>query len=84
MYKRQVLDSVSFVMNRGDKIALVGDNEAGQTALMQILAGELEPDEGSFKWGVSTSQSFFPKDNTAFFEGFEGNLICLLYTSRCV
>ena len=71
----KVLDNVSFVMNRNDKIALVGDNEAGQTALMQILAGEMQPDEGSFKWGVSTSQSFFPKDNSAFFEGFEGNLI---------
>ena len=71
----KVLDNVSFIVNKGDKIALVGDNEAGHTALMQILAGELEPDAGSFKWGVSTSQAFFPRDNSPFFEGFEGNLI---------
>ena len=71
----KVLDDVSFVMNKNDKIALVGDNEAGMTALFKILMGELEPDAGSFKWGVSTSQSYFPQDNTAFFEGFEGDLI---------
>ena len=71
----KVLDNVSFMMNKGDKIALVGENEVGQTALLQILAGELEPDEGTFKWGISTTQSYFPKDNTAFFEGCELNLI---------
>lgn len=71
----KVLDNVSFVVNRNDKIALVGDNEAGMTALFKILTGELEPDAGSFKWGVSISQSYFPQDNTAFFEGFEGNLL---------
>ena len=71
----KVLDKVTFTVNKFDKIALVGENEAGQTALMQILAGEMEPDEGSFKWGVSTTQSYFPKDNTAFFEGCELNLI---------
>ena len=71
----KVLDNVSFIANKNDKIALVGDNEAGNTALMKILMGEMEPDAGSFKWGVSTSQSYFPQDNSAFFEGFEGNLI---------
>ena len=71
----KVLDNGSFIVNKGDKIALVGDTEAGHTALMQILAGELEPDAGSFQWGVSTSQAFFPRDNSPFFEGFEGNLI---------
>ena len=71
----KVLDNVSFMMNKGDKIALVGENEVGQTALLQILAGEMEPDEGTFKWGISTTQSYFPKDNTAFFEGCELNLI---------
>ncbi len=63
----KVLDKVSFFINRLDKIALVGDNEAGQTALFKILNGEMEPDEGSIKWGVSTSRSYFPKDNTEFF-----------------
>ncbi len=71
----KVLDNVSFMMNKGDKIALVGENEVAQTALLQILAGELEPDEGTFKWGISTTQSYFPKDNTAFFEDCDLNLI---------
>ena len=68
LYEKQMKEETPYV-------ALVGENEAGQTALMQILAGELEPDAGSFKWGVSTSQSYFPQDNSAFFDGFEGNLI---------
>ncbi len=71
----KVLDNVSFMLNRNDKVALVGENEVAQTALLQILAGEMEPDEGTFKWGISTTQSYFPKDNTAFFEGCELNLI---------
>ena len=71
----KVLDKVSFVMNRNDKIAFVGNNEITQTTMFKILMGELEPDEGSVKWGVSTSQSYFPKDNTAFFEGCELNMI---------
>ena len=71
----KVLDNVTFTMNKNDKIALVGDNEVGMTALFKILMGEMEPDSGSFKWGVSTSQSYFPQDNSAFFDGFEGNLI---------
>ena len=74
----KVLDNVSFIANKGDKIALVGENEAGQTALFKILTGEMEPDAGSFKWGVSTSQSSFPQDNSAFFEGFDEDLICWL------
>ena len=71
----KVLDKVSFVMNKNDKIAFVGNNEIAQTTMFKILMGELEPDEGSVKWGVSTSQSYFPKDNTAFFEGCELNMI---------
>ena len=71
----KVLDNVSFTVNHGDKIALVGENEAGNTALLRILAGELEPDAGSYKWGVSTSQSYFPLDNSAYFENFEGDLV---------
>ena len=65
----KVLNNVSFRVNKGDKIAFVGENEIANTTLFRILMEEIEPDEGSFKWGVSTSQSYFPKDNTAFFEG---------------
>lgn len=71
----KVLDNVSFYVNRLDKIALVGDNEAGQTALFKVLNGELEPDSGFIKWGISTSRSYFPKDNTEFFEDNDMNLV---------
>ena len=71
----KVLDNVSFYINRLDKIALVGDNEAGQTALFKVLNEELTPDSGFIKWGVSTSRSYFPKDNTEFFEGNDMNLV---------
>lgn len=64
----KVLDDVSFVMGHEDKIALVGGQELAKTTLFQILMGEIEPDEGSFKWGVTTSQAYFPKDNTAEFD----------------
>ncbi len=65
----RLLNNVTFRVNRGDKIAFIGENEAAQTALFRILMEELEPDSGSFRWGTTTSQSYFPKDNTAFFEG---------------
>ena len=65
----KLLDKVYFSVNRTDKIAFVGENEKAQTALMQILMGELEPDEGSIKWGISTVRSYLPKDNSAYFEG---------------
>ncbi len=71
----KVLNNVSFTLAKGEKVALVGDNEAGQTALFQILAGEMEPDEGSYRWGVSTTQSYFPKDNSEYFEDNDYNLI---------
>lgn len=74
----KVLDNVSFVVGKGDKIAFVGDNEAGATALFRILTGEMNPDEGSFHWGVTISQSYFPKDNSRFFEDFDGDLISWL------
>ena len=64
----KVLDDVSFVMGHEDKIALVGGQELAKTTLFQILMGEIEPDEGSFKWGVTTSQAYFPKDNTEEFD----------------
>lgn len=64
----KVLDNVSFTVGHDDKIGFVGANEIAKTTLFQILAGELEPDEGSFKWGVTTTQSYFPKDNTKIFD----------------
>ncbi len=64
----KVLDDVSFIMGHDDKIAFVGGQELAKTTLFQILMGELEPDEGSYKWGVTTSQAYFPRDNTAEFD----------------
>ena len=64
----KVLDNISFILNRDDKVAFVGSNEIAKTTLFQILAGELEPDEGTYKWGVTTSQAYFPKDNTKEFD----------------
>ncbi len=63
----KVLNDVSFIMGHDDKIAFVGSNELAKTTLFKILAGEMEPDEGNYKWGVTTSQSYFPKDNSAIF-----------------
>ena len=64
----KVLDNVSFILGREDKVAFVGGNELAKSTLFKILAGEMEPDSGSYKWGVTTSQSYFPKDNTAIFD----------------
>lgn len=64
----KILDGLTFTLNRDDKVALVGPNERAKTVLFQILAGEMEPDEGSYKWGLTTSQSYFPKDNSAEFD----------------
>ena len=64
----KVLDNVSFIVGREDKIALVGSDELAKTTLFKILAGELEPDEGSYKWGITTSTAYFPKDNTKDFD----------------
>ncbi len=71
----KLLDKVSFIVNRGDKIAFVGENEVAQTTMFKILMGELEPDEGMVKWGVSTSQSYFPKDNSEYFDGHDETLV---------
>ncbi|MDE7001162.1 MAG: ATP-binding cassette domain-containing protein [Lachnospiraceae bacterium] len=60
----KVLDNISFIMGREDKVAFVGGNELAKTTLFQILMGEMEPDEGTYKWGVTTSQAYFPKDPT--------------------
>ena len=67
----KILDNISFVLNREDKVALVVPNEKAKTVLFKILAGEMEPDSGSFKWGLTTTQSYFPKDNTKDFSGDE-------------
>lgn len=72
---KKVLDNISFTVNHGDKIAFVGDNEAAHTALFKVLVGELEPDEGTVKWGQTASFSYFPKDNTEFFSGCEDSLL---------
>jgi ATPase subunit of ABC transporter with duplicated ATPase domains len=64
----KVLDDISFVVGREDKIAFVGSNGLAKTTLFQILAEQMEPDEGSYKWGITTSQSYFPKDNTKDFD----------------
>ena len=63
----KVLDDISFILGREDKVALVGPNERAKTILFKILSGEMEPDEGSYKWGLTTSQAYFPKDNSAEF-----------------
>ena len=71
----KVLDKVSFIVGHGDKIAFVGDNENAHTALFKILAGEMEPDEGTVKWGQTATFSYFPKDNTKFFKDCDDNLV---------
>lgn len=71
----KLLNNISFTLNHDDKIAIIGENEIAITALMQILAGEDEPDEGTVKWGVSTSRSYFPKDNSKYFDDCELNLV---------
>ncbi len=64
----KVLDNISFIIGHDDKIAFVGGNEIAKTTLFKILMGEIEPDSGSYKWGVTTSQAYFPKDNTEEFD----------------
>lgn len=64
----KVLDNISFTLSHDDKVAFVGGNEQAKTVLFKILMGEMEPDEGTYKWGVTTSQSYFPKDSTAEFD----------------
>ena len=71
----KLLDHVSFTVNHGDKIAFVGENENAHTALFKILTGEWEPDEGTVKWGQAATFSYFPKDNTEFFQDCGDNLV---------
>ena len=70
----KVLNNVSFTLKKGDKVAFTGPNSAGKTALFQILMGEMEPDEGTFKWGVTTTQAYLPNDNTQYFENCDLSL----------
>lgn len=70
-----VLNDISFMVNKGDKIALVGPNGLAKTVLFQILMGEMEPDSGEFRWGITTSQAYFPKDNMQYFEGVDLSLV---------
>ncbi len=72
---RKVLDNISFLVMPGDKIAFAGKDELARTTLFQILMGELEPDEGEFKWGLTTSRAYFPADNTQYFSGVEDTLV---------
>jgi len=72
---RKVLDNISFTIRPGDKVAFVGTDAVAKTTLFKILMGEEEADEGTFKWGVTTSQSYFPSDNSEFFDGVEDNLM---------
>ena len=72
---RKVLNNVSFRINPKDKVAFVGNDELARTTLFKILMGELEPDEGSFKWGITTSKAYFPKDNNEYFEDCNDSLI---------
>ena len=71
----KILDNISFTINTGDKVVILSKNDIAKTTLFQILAGEMEPDSGSVEWGVTTSQSYFPKDNSAYFEDVDLSLI---------
>ncbi|WP_071124652.1 ABC-F family ATP-binding cassette domain-containing protein [Leptotrichia massiliensis] len=71
----KVLNNISFTINTGDKVVILSKNDIAKTTLFQILAGELEPDSGTVEWGVTTSQSYFPKDNSAYFENVDLSLI---------
>ena len=76
----KVLDNISFIVGHDDKIAFVGGNEFAKTVLFKILTGEMEPDEGTYKWGVTTSQSYFPKDNTEIFDSDE---LIVIWLTQC-
>ena len=71
----KILDNISFTVNTGDKVVILSNNDIAKTTLFQILAGEMEPDLGSYEWGMTTSQSYFPKDNSEYFEIVDLSLI---------
>lgn len=72
---KKVLDNVSFMIRPNDKVAFVGKDEIARTTLFRILMGEMEPDEGIFKWGITTKTAYFPKDNAEYFDGCHDSLI---------
>ena len=71
----KILDNLSFIINRDDKIALIGENEIAVTEFYKLLAGESEPDSGTIKWGVSTTQAYFPKDNSKYFDDCDDSIL---------
>lgn len=71
----KIFENVSFTINTGDKVVLLSRNDIAKTTLFQILAGEIEPDSGTYEWGITTSQSYFPKDNSEYFEDVDLSLI---------
>ena len=71
----KLLDKVTFIVNKNDKIAFVGENELAQTTMFKLLTGELEPDEGSIKWGQTVTTSYLPKDNGEYFDGHDESLV---------
>ncbi|KQN97216.1 ABC-F family ATP-binding cassette domain-containing protein [Paenibacillus sp. Leaf72] len=71
----KVLDNLTIAVNKGDKIAFVGPNEQPKTLLFQVLMGEVEADAGTYQWGVTTTQGYFPKDNSSYFDGVDLNLV---------
>lgn len=73
-----LLKNVSFTLKKGDKVAFVSQDMTAMTVLFQILTGEMEPDEGTFKWGVTTTQAYLPKDNSKYFDGVKLNLVAWL------
>lgn len=72
---QKVLNNINLTVNKGDKIAFIGENSIAKTALFQILMGEEKPDSGDFKWGITTTQSYFPNDNSKYFNGVKLNLV---------
>ena len=71
----KLLDNVTFIVNKGDKIAFTGTDEIAKTTLFKILMGEMEPDSGEFKWGITTSQAYLPKDNAEYFNDVDCSLV---------
>ncbi|MHA7965791.1 ABC-F family ATP-binding cassette domain-containing protein [Paenibacillus sp. CAU 1782] len=71
----KLIDNVTLTINKGDKVAFVGPNGLPKTTFFQLIAGELEPDAGTYSWGVTTTQAYFPKDNSAYFDGVDLNLV---------
>ncbi|RJE88856.1 ATP-binding cassette domain-containing protein [Paenibacillus sp. 1011MAR3C5] len=71
----KLIDNLTITINKGDKIAFVGPNSLPKTTFFQLIAGELEPDAGTYSWGVTTTRAYFPKDNSAYFEGVDLNLV---------